>query len=889
MIGKTIGPYQVVAKLGEGGMGEVYLARDTKLNRDVALKVLPDAVANDADRLARFTREAQTLAALNHPNIAHIHGLEESGNLRALVMELVDGEDLSEVIARGPIPLADALPIAHQIAEALEAAHERGIIHRDLKPANVKVRGDGTVKVLDFGLAKAMTQDAGPRTKDLTNSPTLTTPAMTQMGMILGTAAYMSPEQARGRPVDKRADIWAFGAVLYEMLTGRRAFPGDDLTETIANVVKTDPDWGEVPPDLPARVRRVLQVCLDKDPRRRGGDISAIRLALKGVFETETDAASRTDGSPPRSHAWRVTAAAALVSAAAAGLLVWSLVPRPAGDEQTTRFIIRTVGDLPLSAFDLPLALSPNGRDLVYGVGADDQAQLFHQNLDGFEPRAIDGARGAKNPFFSPRGDVIGFYSASARQFQRLALAGGSAARLFEPGTEITVGASWGEDDTLVTSSWGQPLSVVRPGASEAVDLTRLDAGAREESHVWPQILPGNRGVLFTIWSGDPTWDQSELAVADLESGTHTIVLRGGASARYASSGHLVFWRGNALMAVPFDLDTLTTRGEPVRVVTDVRLYQGSGGAHFAISQGGTLAYVQGKQEMFSESFVADSSGQRVINLDAAGGAGDPVFSPDGTRLALTLYRGGAFGVGVFDIARNQVTPVALTRDNVSPGWTSEGDRVTFMSNRDGGYRWYASRFDGSGAPEPLFSEAQGFNLTRSVWSRDGRYLAYGRGGAEGTDVWVLESGTDTGRPLIASPAAESAPTFSPDGRFLAYQSDESGTAEVYVRPFPDVDARRDLISRSGGRRPVWSGNGEHVFYASEEGLMRVPVASVADGVPRFGQPSLVFEMSGIKNFDVSPDGQTFAIERMPIEAMSKEIHVVLNWFEELKRLVPVK
>ena len=439
---------------------------------------------------------------------------------------------------------------------------------------------------------------------------------------------------------------------------------------------------------------------------------------------------------------------------------------------------------------------------------------------------------------FRPRGDVVGFHSLSTGGFQRVELAGGRPARLIE--SVDSLGASLGEDGTLVfVSTWAQPLAIVRPGASEAVELTRLDTTAGEAAHLWPRILPDHRGVLFTVSMGDGSWDEAGLAVADLETGRHSTVLRGGASGYYVSSGHLVFWRGDALMAVPFDLETLTTRGEPVRVVTGVRLHMGNGAAHFAISEGGTLAYVQGKEETFSESFIADRSGRRLIRLDEAGRTGSPSFSPDGTRLALVLLRGGFFGVGVFDIARRQVTPVALTRDNFGPSWTSSGDRVAFVSNRDGEYSWYASRSDGSGAPEPLFAEAQGWSLRRSAWSRDGRYVAYGRGGR---DIWVVETRTSTGRPLIATPATELAPAFSPDGRFLAYQSDESGTAEVYVRSFPNVEARRDLISRSGGQLPVWSRDGKYIFYVSEGGLMQVSVTVVAEGVPRFGQPSLVFE-----------------------------------------------
>ena len=555
-------------------------------------------------------------------------------------------------------------------------------------------------------------------------------------------------------------------------------------------------------------------------------------------------------------------------------------------DGLPTSFIVRTPADVPL-AIQSPLALSPDGRDLVYAVGVGAEQRLFHQSLNDFEPSALDSGQGASSPFFSPGGDAIGFYSTSAGQVQRLDLGGGSATRLFD--TAGSNGSSWGEDDTIVFSGgWGLPLRIARIGESEAVDLTRIDVGARERSHLWPQILPGNRGVLFTIWSGAPTWDEAQLAVASMETGQHTVVLPGGAAGRYTSSGHLVFWRGNALMAVPFDLKTLTVTGDSVTVVQDVRLDQGSGGPHFAISQGGTLAYVKGGENAFAESFVVDRSGQQVVRLDEMVETGDPVFSPDGTRVALTLYRGGTFGVGVFDLERNFLTPIALTGDNLNPTWTSDGDRVTFESNIDGEYSLYALQSDGSGMPEPLFSEAQGFSNVRSAWSPDDRHLVYDKEGEESQDLWVYEPAEDTGpRPLMETAANEYAPAFSPDGRLIVYQSDESGTLEVYVRPFPDVDTRRELISRSGGRNPVWSPDGTEIFYVSDAGLMQTPVTSNGEGFPSFGQPSLALEMSGIQNFDVSPDGRTFAIERWPIEILAKEIHVVVNWFEELNRLAP--
>jgi serine/threonine-protein kinase len=583
--------------------------------------------------------------------------------------------------------------------------------------------------------------------------------------------------------------------------------------------------------------------------------------------------------------------AASLLSAAVVGPLAWSFKPPSRASGPPTSFIIRTPSEAPV-ARNSPIALSPDGRQLVYVVGLGANRRLFHQSLDAFDPRSLEGAENADEVFFSPNGDAIGFYSESAGEVQQLRLAGGAATRLVDS-TRIQ-GASWGEDGTIVFGlDWGQPLRVTRRTASETVDLTRLDVTAGEGAHLWPQILPGNKAVLFTIWTGAPTWDEARLAVADLETGQHTVVLRGGASGRYAASGHLVFWRGNALMAVPFDIGTLEVTGEPVRVITDVRLNNGNGSAHFALSQTGTLAYIKGRIDTFAESFIAERSGRQVARLDETESVAGPAFSPDGKRVALTLIKGGAFGIGVYDLERRLLAPLTLVGDNLNPTWTREGDKITFLSNKGGGYSHYSIPFDGSGRPEPLFPTDQGFAPTRSAWSPDGRHFVYVKSDAKtGSDIWIHTPGQEAApRTLIATTANESSPVISPDGRFIAYQSDESGAVEIYVRPFPKIEARRELVSRSGGTAPTWSRDGTEIFYLSDKGLMKVPVANGRSGAPSLslGPPSLALEMTGLENFDISPDGRTFAIERVPIEKAAKEIHIVLNWFEELKRLVPVK
>ena len=881
LAGSRLGPYEVLTHIGSGGMGEVWRARDTKLARDVALKFLPESFAGDSDRLARFEREAQVLASLNHPNIAAIYGFEEG---RALVLELVEGPTLADRIALGPIPLEDAMPIARQIAEALEAAHAQGVIHRDLKPANIKVRPDGTVKVLDFGLAKAF--DPNPNASDVSLSPTMTSPAMTRMGVIMGTAAYMSPEQARGSAIDSRADIWSFGVVLYEMLAGKTLFEGPTVSDTLAAVLRADVDWIRLPAGLHPSLRTLLGRCLQRDPKRRLQHVGDARIEIE-EWQSNPTATAESPHAPTR---WRLPVAAALLSAVIVGPVAWLSRPSTPEGGQPTRFTISTPSSVPLDR-NSPLALSPDGRQLVYVAGLGAKRLLLHQSLGAFEPRPLETVGNVQTPFFSPAGDVVGFFADSAGELQQLRLAGGAATRLHDFVNPL--GASWGTDGTVVFSpQWGQPLRVARAGA-EAVDLTHMNVEAREQAHLWPEVLPGNRAVLFTIWTGAPTWDEEQLAVANLETGQHTVVLRGGTSGRYAASGHVVFWRGNALMAAPFDLEALTVRGEPVKVVPDVRLRISNGGAHFALSQTGTLAYVTGGLDTFAESFIAERSGRQVARLDETVSTGNPAFSPDGKRVALTLYRGGTFGVGVYDLERRLLTPVALAGDSAYPIWTRDGDRVTFLSNAGGRYNYYSMRFDGGGTPEPLFSTDQGFSAVRSAWSPDGRQFVYAKaGGKTGLDIWTHSPGEQaTPRPLINTAANESFPSFSPDGRFIAYQSDESGAVEVYVRPFPQVDTRRELISRSGGTAPRWSRDGTEILYLSEKGIMSVPVAygRGETSSPLPGQPSVALAMTGLSSFDVSPDGRTFAIERVPVEKAAREIHVVVNWFEELKRLVPAR
>jgi hypothetical protein len=883
-IGTRVGAYEITGSIGHGGMGEVYRARDTELDRDVAIKVLPATLGADPDRLARLEQEAKLLAALNHPNIAHVYGIvrDESpttGRTMALVMELVEGPTLADRIESGPLHVEEALGIAMQILEALGAAHARGIIHRDLKPANIKLRPDGIVKVLDFGIAKAL----DTRVTNAPSAPALTTPAMTAAGIILGTAAYMAPEQARGKPVDERADIWAFGCLLYEMLTGQPAFGGEDVTVTLARVLERETDIDALNLLVAPAIRQTIALCLQKDPRMRLHHVGDVRLGLEGALNDGSREASRESAAVPARRNGVTIAAVGLAAAVLASGVVWTLKSPPPAPEPT-RFVVRTPNDEPL-AWVMPLALSADGRNLAFSTGLGGMHELFHLSFDDFEPRLVAGGEGADSIFYFPNGSTIGFSSVGASEIAALDVAGGTPRHVVS--SDFLLGGSMATDGTFVfAQDWARPLSILRPGEREPVDLTRIDIAAGEAAHLWPDILPGDRYVLFTIWSGDPSWDNAQIAVADLLTGEHVVVGRG-ASARFAASGHVVFWRSNALWASAFDMESRTLGSDAVRVVPGVRLYLGNGAGHFALSPTGTLAYVPGGSDMLIETLIVDRTGRELERLGGARATGDPRFSPDGTRVALTLYLGAIFGVGVVDAERGGVVSQIPTQaDSAFPLWLDE-ERIAFLSNPGGGYAEYVARADGSGEAMPLTDQPQGFNQQPATVSSDGSTFVYTRPGTRKAGLWALElGGSAAPQSVLDSPGDDEAPSLSPRGDLIAYQTDEFGRDEVYVRPFPDVESRRYSISTNGGSLPVFSRDGTALFYLTPEGIMEVTV-SYESGTPVFGEPALALAMRGIRSFDVAPDVQSFAVERRSLETAAREIRVVINWTDELRELVP--
>jgi serine/threonine protein kinase/Tol biopolymer transport system component len=915
--GTRVGPYEVVGLLGVGGMGEVLRAKDTKLNRDVALKVLPESVAGDPDRLARFQREAQVLAALNHPNIAHIHGFEDSGSVHAIVMELVEGPTLADRIALGPMPLDEALPIARQMAEAVEAAHEQGIIHRDLKPANVKVRDDGTVKVLDFGLAKVWMPESGSGTSDAMNSPTLTARA-TQVGMILGTAAYMAPEQAKGRPVDKRADIWAFGVVVHEMLTGERCFKGEDVSETLASVLKDRPAFDELPAGTPFRLKRLLERCLERDPKLRLRDMGEARVALseveRGVPEPASTGASTSAASSPSPNASRLpwVVAGTFAAALIATLVMWSpWTPAPSAQVMRFGVLPQAPHHVALSTTDRTLALSPTGTHLAY---EDIDGNLVIRAIDSLDSRPYPGVTLVRWPFFSPDGKWVGFFQDSA--LKKVAITGGPAL-MIAMAVGAPRGASWGPDDTIVfaTAAPSTGLFTVSADGGDPKPLTTVEGP--DADHLFPVLLPGGRAVLFTISATEV--ENYQIAVLNLDSGQQKVVIRGGSQAEYvqapasrpSESGYLVYGAAGTLRAVRFDLEALDVLGAALPVVDQVHMTGRTGATQFGVSTSGTLVFMPGR-------FTADMGDERSMVWVDRRGQETPIsnlpprgyytlrLSPDGARVAVEI-RDQDNDVWVWDIRGERLTRLTLDKASDSmPIWTPDSRRIIFRSTTagsPGNLFWQAA--DGTGVAERLTTVPDRQQTPTSV-TPDGRILTTESGRSPLVSfIGGLTLDKREFAPVLTAPYALRNAQVSPDGRFLVYESDEMNAPEVFVRPFPDVNAGRWQVSTTGGIRPAWGPDGRELFYvqvsaAGTADLMSAPISTT----PTFqaGKPVKLFAVSRFagqgngRPYDVANDGKRFIVIKDepvptdPIAAAARQAIVfVVNWTEELKAKLPVR
>ncbi len=902
-------------------MGQVYRATDTNLKRQVAIKVLPAALAGDADRLARFQREAEVLAALNHPNIAAIYGLEKTPDFTALVMELVEGDDLSQRIVRGAIPLDEALPIAKQIAEALEAAHEQGIVHRDLKPANIKVRSDGTVKVLDFGLAKALDPPAASRPEAM-NSPTITSPAMTQAGMILGTAAYMAPEQARGKVVDKRADIWAFGCVLFEMLTGTRAFGGEDLTVTLARVVEREPDFDALPPSVPPRVTQALRVCLRKDPKQRAQAIGDVRLALEGAFETAVPQTATAEAAAPRGRlAWMAFGVAALVAAALAIPALRYLRETPPPPPPETRTEVST----PVTSRPTDFALSPDGRQIVFVASDEGVPRLWVRSLAATTAQPLKGTEGAIAPFWSPDGRSVGFFAGNA--LKRLDL-GGSVAQTLAPVT-TGLGGTWNGDGVIVFAG-GLSLPLTRVSASGGATATVTALGQGQAGHHYPQFLPDGRQFLF-VSSGAS--DAAGVYLGALDGGVPTRLTPADRSGVYlpsgvgradptslagrATSGWLLWVRAGALVAQSLDVAKATLTGEPVTLAEAVAVGV-FGQSAVSVARTGLVAYRTGGGSSPRQLTWFDRSGTaRGTVGEAESSLIQPRVSPDGRRVVVQRAVAGNTDLWLLDGDRaSRFTFDAATE--VRPTWSPDGARIAFGSNRTGPFDLYQKLTSGAGVEERVLASNQ--IKTPSSWSADGRFLLFNSTDPQTSDdLWVVpmalrepQGHPEQGRGMVGdrtpslflkTPFREAHGAFSPDGRWVAYQSNESGRDEVYVRPFvPPTDATRAAttapapaggqwqVSTAGGVHPVWRRDGQELYCLSPAGAMMA--ASIATGTtPSPGAPVVLFPTrivgggvdGGVgRQYDVAPDGRFLINTELPGDAAP--ITLIQHWTPEAKR-----
>jgi serine/threonine-protein kinase len=905
VLGKTISHYKVLEKIGEGGMGEVYRATDTKLNRDVALKILPEQFASDSHRMGRFQREAEVLASLDHPNIGQIYGIEEAGQTKALVLQLIEGPTLADKIAQGPIPVEDALKIALQMAEGLEAAHEKGVIHRDLKPANIKITPEGQVKILDFGLAKALEGEVPE--SSLSQSPTLTN-AATQAGVILGTAAYMSPEQAKGKTVDKRADIWAFGAVLYEMLSGRQSFGGSDVSEALAAVIRADPDWDTLPENLHPRLKEVLERCLEKDSNRRFRDIGDVKVDIENILSDPSGLLVQpvtevAQVAPQSKLPW---VAAILLAIVITGFAVWSVM-RPESPS-LVRFAVSPDEAVPLYiAITSPdIAISPDGEHIAYLTGAvGGGGEWLHvRPLDQLTSETLVAEGSLNSPFFSPDGESVGFYDRSITPpvLKRVAVRGGPVSTICELPEDLR-GASWGADGNIVFASSDTSSGLWRVPAvgGQPEQLTTPDSEGREGGHLWPEVLPGGEAVLFTI----NAVQEPQIAVLTLGTGEQKILIRGGSYPQYSPTGHLIYQVGGNLWAVAFDLNRLNTVGDPVPVQENV-LTKPLGAADFSVSESGTLAYLSGEVAI---------SGLRTLGLVDRNGLVErlnvppkeylsPRLSPDGKSLVVQSLEESGNVIWVYDLTGDTaIQQLTFESNNNRPVWTPDSQRITFSSDRDGTMSLYWMPADGSGVAERLTTAEEGTSHWMGSWSPDGELLVFNvRRDTTDWDIWSLSVADRVTQSLYGSPGmVYVGAELSPNAEWLAYGAGPNPLrVDIYVEPFPPTGARR-RISQDGGYWPLWSPEGSKLFYRPFSRGAGITLRSV-DIVT---QPAFAFSneqtlpVEGFKvvatyrDYDITPDGEqllmVFPANRSDTgEPARPQINIVLNWFEELKERVPV-
>ncbi len=897
--GTRVGPYEIISPLGAGGMGEVYRAHDAKLQRDVAIKILPDTFITDRDRVMRFEREARTLAALNHPHIGTIYGFEEG---RALVLELVEGPTLADRIDAGPLPLDEALVVAGQIADAVEAAHERGIVHRDLKPANIKVRGDGAVKVLDFGLAKLADagDESGLGVAAMTMSPTLSMPA-THAGVILGTAAYMSPEQARGRGIDRRTDIWAFGCVLFEMLTGRRAFdPGDTISDAVAAGTEKRTRLDRSPPSTPPRLRDLLKRCLIKDPRRRLRDMGDARITIEDVLTHPDTEAAAPEPSRPRSTWVAAVPWTIAVLALAAAITVWLLSKR-VGDVPVMRLVANAgVTGALATDFGPAAVLSPDGGLLVLiAAMPGERSRMFLRPLTDLQARAMEGTDGARNPFFSPDSQWIAFFAAG--KLKKISVAGGFPIELCDAPDDR--GGTWLDDHTIAFAPTPRsPLMRVPDIGGTPQALTTLDAATAEITHRWPHALPGAGGLLFVASSVANNYEDATIALHVMATNERKNVHSGGYAPRYAMSGHVLFMHQGRLFAQPFDVSRLETAGGAVAFMERVDSSPGNGSAQLALSASGTATYLAGSSTAGRALFMSTKDKIRALGVVPSQYL-NPAFSPDRRTLALE-DAAAQYDLLSYDWARNVPTKLTFepTQD-ANPVWSPSGRQIAFASQRGdkATFNIYWQNTDGTGEAHRL---TQSMNRqTPSSWHPSGRYLAFTESfPTTGNDILILPlepdgtgwKATESPMPFASRAFNESQPAFSPDGQWLAYVSTELQRPEVFVRQFPGADGKRQL-SMGGGTFPTWVPGTDDLVFMDPTGQLMAVHYTVRDNVfaadpARPWAPVRLAPVAGRLFAVASADQFVFlAAPSSQTENLRNDVSFVFNFPEALRHVAPRK
>jgi Tol biopolymer transport system component/predicted Ser/Thr protein kinase len=882
--GSRLGPYEVLAPLGAGGMGEVYKAKDTRLDRTVAVKVLPQHLSESSDVRQRFEREAKTISSLSHPHICALYDVGNQDGVEYLVMEYLEGETLAERLLKGSLPTEQTLRYGIEMADALDKAHRQGIVHRDLKPGNVMLAKSG-VKLLDFGLAKVVapvSQQSG-----LTALATMAHGQnLTQEGTILGTFQYMAPEQLEGREADVRTDIFAFGAVLYEMATGRKAFSGSSQASLISAIMKEEPaPLSAIQPMTPPALDRIVKTCLAKDPEERWQSAHDIKSELAWIAQAGSQAGVAAPVVASRRRKDRVAwgVAGLLAGALLAAVATWSLLAsRPAAPRPVTRVAVPIpAGDSFLTDNYSTVAISPDGRRVVYVGRRLDKRQLFLRSLDATEAAPIAGTDGAYSPFFSPDGHWAGFWADG--KIKKVSLAGGVPVTICECGvSDRMLGATWGPDDAIVFSQkWAGGLFRVPAAGGAAQPVTKISAKGENRGHIWPEFLPGGKAVLFTVFTGGSLEDYA-IAVESLGSGQQKTLIKGGTFGRYAASGHILYARAGTLFAAPFDSSRLEVTGAAFPVAEGV-FENTNGGAGFAVSANGTLLYATGGILLPERSLLwVDRQGTASPVTKIKRPFSNARLSPDGKRVALTV-EAETYDEWILDLERDSLTRLSFGKDDGAPVWSPDGKRVVYRSSQAGAYNLYARASDGSGSEERLTSDQDA--STAMSFTPDGKLLVLVRVREGVPEVWIhpFEKGSSPS-PFLQGPFRHDEAALSPDGRWMAYTSNESGKVEVYVTAFPGPGGKWQ-ISTEGGKTPLWAPNSRELFYRKDKKFMRVAVTTA----PSFSasRPELLFE-GDYEGWDIAPDGKRFLmVKDEAAESAPKHLNLVLDWFQDLKLRAP--